>query len=1062
MFRLHALNPFLRLVAVLLSLLFIGQTTGQDPRPTGQGTVDFAKDIQPLFAAKCFSCHGDEKHESGLRINSRDAALRGGDNGRLLIAGNSTESMLTQVLAGTHESVERMPADDEPISAEQVALVRKWIDQGAKWPDEMAYSPSIHWAFVPPVRPTPPSVKHRDHVRNAIDQFVLAKLEAADIQPADAASNETLLRRLSLDLIGLPPSISDLESLNEADSKGALPRHIDRLLDSQHFGERWGQLWLDAARYADSDGFEKDKPRFVWAYRDWVVNALNQDMPYDQFVIKQIAGDLVSDRTDDDIVATGFLRNSMLNEEGGVDPEQFRTEGLFDRMDCISKSILGLTIQCAQCHDHKFDPISQKQYYQLFAFLNNDHEASGVYYNVDQRMQVERVKRQINNLEAQLKHSTPGWQERMSQWEDSIKDDRTEWTVVTIRHTPGDNGVRYYYYDDGSLRASSYAPTQWTANFTGSTSATKITAFRLEQLPDPNLPCGGPGRSIYGMSALSEFQIEASDLNDSSKTVKVKFAKATADFSNEDRLLEPEFQSMRRQADGGDKRHYGPIEFAIDGDGDTAWGIDAGPGRRNVARKAVFVLDKPLEFNGGAQLKIGLQQAHGGDNSDDNQNFNLGRFRLSVTTEPDVVADPIPDNVRQILKLPAADRSPRQVAVVFSYWRTTVTEFKAVNEKIEALWQQFPEGTPTLTLAARTGKGPHDRVRPTKVFHRGDWLQPSEEVTFGVPKFLHPLSDDADGSRMTLARWLVDRKSPTTARVIVNRIWQAYFGVGLVDSPEDFGVRAKPPTHPELLDWLACELMDSGWSLKHIHRLICNSATYQQTSHATGKVYQDDPQNRVLARGPRLRVDAEIVRDVALFTSGLLNLQLGGRSVYPPAPEFLFKPPVSYGPKVWNVEEDDQKYRRSLYVFKFRSVPYPVLQTFDAPNGDFSCVRRERSNTPLQSLITLNETQFMDCARALAKRALNDGGDSHEDRLGYAFRRVLSRNPSPKEMQQIRKLWDDQVEYISEGWVNPIELATGGTNVPSDLAKGTTVTQLAAYTVVARVLLNLDETITKE
>ncbi|MFC1757645.1 PSD1 and planctomycete cytochrome C domain-containing protein [Planctomycetota bacterium] len=1067
----------IRLLQLFLPILFLpfpfaGQANAQNDRPEqtatpdqseqDQDVVDFAQQVQPLFASKCYACHGDEQHEAGLRLNSRTAAFQGGDNGKLLVVGNSADSILFQVLTGKHESIERMPAEASPLSDKEITLVGRWIDQGAKWPDAMAHSPSTHWAFVPPTRPTPPAVTHADNVRNPIDQFVLAKIEASQLKPSAPASKETLLRRLTLDLIGLPPTLPEVDALLADDTDEAIRSQIDRLLDSPHFGERWGKLWLDAARYADSDGFEKDKPRFVWAYRDWVVEALNEDMPYDQFVIKQIAGDLLKAKTDGDMVATGFLRNSMLNEEGGVDPEQFRTEALFDRMDCIGKSILGLTIQCGQCHSHKFDPISQKEYYQLFAFLNNDHEASGVHYDVDQRMQVGNLKRQIDELETSLKHSHPDWQQQMNRWEDSAKDDQPEWTVVNLQNAKGDNGVRYYSYDDGSVRAASYAPTQWTATLVGSTKVSKITAFRLEQLPDPNLPCGGPGRSIRGMSALSEFQIEANDASDPSQSAPAKFASATADFSNEDRLLEPEFQSQRRKNKGGDKRRYGPVKFAIDGNGDTAWGIDAGPGRRNVARKAVFVLETPIEFAGGVDLKVKLQQSHGGDNSDDNQNHNLGRYRLSVTTEPDAVADPIPNDVRTIFRIARSDRSPRQVATVFRHWRTTVPEFTAVNEKIETLWKQHPEGTPTLTLAARTGEAAHDRIRPTRMFKRGDWLQPADEVKFGAPAILHPLPADADSSRLTLARWLVDKRSPTTARVIVNRIWQSYFGVGLVDTPEDFGVRANPPSHPDLLDWLACELMDSGWRMKHIHRLICNSATYQQTSHAPRQAYEENPQNRMLTRGPRLRVDAEIVRDIALVASGLLNPQLGGRGIYPPAPDFLFKPPVSYGPKVWNVEPGDQKYRRSLYIFKFRSVPYPVLQTFDAPNGDFSCVRRERSNTPLQSLITLNETQFMDCARALAKKALNNGGKSHTERLVYAFRRVLARTPTPDELQELRRLWKQEVSYIGEGWVNPIELATGGTTVPADLAEGTTVTQLAAYTVVARVLLNLDEAITKE
>ncbi|MEZ6117844.1 MAG: DUF1553 domain-containing protein [Pirellulaceae bacterium] len=724
--------------------------------------------------------------------------------------------------------------------------------------------------------------------------------------------------------------------------------------------------------------------------------------------------------------------------------------------------MLGLTIQCAQCHSHKFDPISQTEYYRLFAFLNNDHEAFAVYHSPQQRTEIQRIQQQIQRIETQLQQDHPDWQQRMAEWEDQVRNNQPEWTVLVVRNTTGDNGVRYYYYDDGSLRASSYAPTQWTAYFTGTTSAKRITAFRLEQLPDPNLPGGGPGRSIKGMSALSEFHIEAAPANNRDATKKVEFASATADFANEARALESEFVSQYRINNGGDKRTYGPVEFAIDSDGDTAWGIDAGPGRRNVARKAVFVLKEPLENSDGTFLNIGLQQNHGGDNSDDNQNHNLGRFRLSVTDAPNPIADPVPLEVREILQIPPSQRTATQIATVFRYWRTTVAEFAAANQQIEELWQQFPEGTPTLTLAARTGNSPHDRLRTTHMFKRGDWLQPGEQVQFGTPDFLHPLPEGADASRLTLARWLVDRRSPTAARVIVNRIWQAYFGVGLVDTPEDFGVRSTAPSHPELLDWLACELMDNNWSLKHIHRLICSSATYQQTSHASPEAYQADPQNRLLARGARFRVDAEIVRDIALSASGLLNADIGGRSVYPPAPSFLFQPPVSYGPKVWDVEPDDQQYRRSLYVFKFRSVPYPTLQTFDSPNGDFSCVRRERSNTPLQSLITLNEPQFMECARALAKNTLASGGPTDESKITFAFRSVLSRTPSPGELNDLHALLKREIEYIGQGWVNPIELATGTNRVPTDLQDGQTVTQLAAYTVLSRVLLNLDETITKE
>jgi len=916
--------------------------------------------------------------------------------------------------------------------------------------------PTKHWAFKSPVRPQLPETINKRWPANPIDRFILARLEKENLKPSSEADRITLLRRLSLDLIGLPPAIAEVDAFLADKSPNACEKQVERLLSSPHYGERWGRHWLDAARYADSDGFEKDKPRFIWAYRDWVIDALNRDMPYDQFIIEQIAGDQLPNATQEQIVATGFLRNAMLNEEGGVDPEQFRMEGLFDRMDCIGKSVLGLTIQCAQCHNHKFDPLKQEEYYRLFAFLNNDHEASTIQYPTEQQMLVANLARQMRDLEAGLRHTTADWQERMIQWEDSVKDNQPEW--VTLRCVnAGDNGERFYYYEDGSIRAASYAPTKWTAHFRGTNTSPSIGAFQLEQLADPNLPCGGPGRSIKGMAALSEFKVEAIDLQNRTNKVEVKFVKATADFSNEEKELEPEFNDKSDK-----KRVYGPVEMAIDGKDTTAWGIDAGPGRRNQARKAVFIPEKPLTFANGVELNIRLMQNHGGNNSDDNQNHNLGRFRVSVTAATDAVADPLPAGVREILKVPRGQRTEAQIAAVFSYWRTAVTDFKDTTEKIESLWKQRPEGMPTLTLVARKGRVPEDTPRTTHMLKRGDWLKPGSEVSFGVPAFLHPLPPDADGSRLTLARWLVDKQSPTTARSLVNRTWQAYFGLGLVDTPEDFGTRSEIPSHPELLDWLACEFMDSGWSLKHMHRLIVSSATYRQSSRVTKELYAKDPYNRLLARGPRFRVEGEIVRDIALATSGLLNPAMGGRSVYPPSPEFLYQPPASYGPKSWNEDTGPERYRRSLYIFKFRSVPYPMLQTFDAPNGDFSCVRRLRSNTPLQALVSLNETEFVECAQALARKVLAEGGKTDADRIGYAFRQTLSRSPTESEKQELMALLQREEKHIAEGWVNPHELATGKNESPARLPDGATPTQLAAYTVVSRVLLNLDETITKE
>jgi len=1044
-------------VAMLAVLLTTG-VAAELPPPAAR-PVDFARELQPLFAARCYDCHGEKKQESAFRADNRADLLKGGDHGPAIVMGKSAESIIVQVLAATHADIAAMPKKKEKFTPEQIGLVRAWIDQGALWDQattpQTALARTNHWAFTAPVRPKVPAVRNGKWPRTPIDNFILARLAAEKLKPAPEADKTTLLRRLSLDLIGLPPTPEEVDAFLADRAPGAYARQVERLLASPHYGEKWGRFWLDAARYADSDGFEKDKPRFIWMYRDWVVSAFNRNLPYDQFILEQLAGDELPDATQDQRVATGFLRNAMLNEEGGADPEQFRMEALFDRMDCIGKSILGLTIQCAQCHDHKFDPISQKEYYRLFAFLNNDDEGAAVAYTVEQQMRVANLARQISDLEAGLRHTTPDWEEQMARWEATVRNDQPAWTVVPCVNA-GDNGERFYQYTDGSIRAASYAPTKWTAHFRGTNGLPFIGAFRLEQLTDPNLPCNGPGRSIQGMSALTEFKVEAVDAQNPTNKLVVKFVRATADFSNPEKELEKEFDDR-----SGKKRVYGPVEFAIDGKSDTAWGIDAGPGRRNQPRKAVFLPSAPLIFTNGVVLNFSLEQNHGGWNSDDNQTHNLGRFRISVTDATNAVADPLPTAVREILNLPPGQRTPRQTAAVFSYWRTTRPEFAEVNQRIEALWRQRPEGTPTLTLVARNAATGDHAPRTTHLLKRGDWLRPGEAVVAGVPDCLHPLPPGADGSRLTLAKWLVSTNSPTTARSFVNRVWQSYFGTGLLETSEDFGTRAEPPSHPELLDWLACEFMATGWDIKRLHRLIVNSATYRQSSRITPGLYERDPNNRLLARGPRFRVEAEQVRDIALAASGLLNPEMGGRAVYPPAPEFLFQPPASYGPKSWPVDHGPERYRRSLYVFRFRSVPYPALQTFDAPNGDFSCVRRLRSNTPLQALVTLNEPVFVECARALARKTLTEGGLTDAARINFAFRRALSRPPTDRERKGLLSLLAQQQHHIGEGWVNAAELATGTTRV-EELPANTTPTQLAAYTVVARVLLNLDETITKE
>jgi hypothetical protein len=695
----------------------------------------------------------------------------------------------------------------------------------------------------------------------------------------------------------------------------------------------------------------------------------------------------------------------------------------------------------------------------MFAFLNNCHEAQVTVYTRAQQDEWKATANLIQKIEDRLQSANPDWRERMAAWEQNIRQEKpTDWTVVKTQHIDT-GGQKYYELDDGSTIAAGYAPTMHTTEFQAEIKPAKISAFRLELMNDQDLPHGGPGRSVYGTCALTEFQVDAIPLDHPDQHLKLKFSKATADVNPPERELDKIFDNR-----SGQRRVTGPIAFANDGNNTTAWGIDVGPGRSNVPRHAVFTLDKPLEASAGVRLTFKLVQNHGGWNSDENQNNNLGRFRFAMTPTDSAVADPLPADVRAIVQIQAAKHTDQQTSTLFSYWRTTVPEWSEENRRIEALWQSHPQGATQLALEER------DSPRSTHRLERGNFLAPAEVVTPGVPAFLPPLEQEdkskATASRLDFARWLADRRSPTTARSIVNRIWQAYFGTGLVATAEDLGSQGDPPSHPELLDWLAVELMDHNWSLKHIQRLIVSSATYRQSSHVSPQLLERDPANRLLARGPRYRVDAENVRDVALAASGLLNPTVGGPSVFPPAPEFLFQPPASYGPKTWNVDTGPDRFRRALYTFRFRSVPYPMLQTFDAPIGEIACARRARSNTPLQALTTLNEPLFVECARALAVKLLIDGGATDGQRLAYAVRRCLSRDPKGDEQKVLSEFLDRQRQRFNHDGVDPWPLLATDDKAKQKIAAaipaGVTPGELAAWTAVARVVLNLDETITKE
>ncbi len=992
--------------------------------------VDFASQVQPILSENCYACHGPDEAsvEAGLRLDRHDLALKGGDSGAAIVPGDPTKSLLIERISLAHDDDDLMPPSEkkDPLTKPQTQILNQWIQEGAKW--------GQHWAYAPPVRPTIPKVTATSWPQNPIDHFVLARLEAESLKPSPKAPPRTLLRRLALDLVGLPPSLKDLATFKttEIDSR------ILALLASPHHGEKWGREWLDVARYADSSGYEKDLPREMHFYRDWVVRALNDDMGYDQFIIRQIAGDLLENATQDDFIATGYLRNSMTNEEGGAKPEQFRVEGLFDRMDAIGKGILGITTQCAQCHTHKYDPLTHDEYFGLFSFLNNTRETSHPAYSPKDQQRITSLKEKTLKIEERFKTIQPDWQKSFHSWEEELLSlPSTNWIVQEIAQF-GDDGQKYQNLPDGSLINQGYAATKMSAPFQHQrTTLNEVFAVRLELLNDPYLALNGPGRSMAGTGALSEYTLRVDEKD-------AVFKSAVASVNPSDAKLDRMRYPLNAQR-GPDDRITGHAAYAIDRNEKTAWSNDLGPGRSNDPQVLIMELAAPIENAMERDLKTYLVQKHGGWNSDDNQTFNIGRFRLSFSKAKPNALDSLPPLVLEALL--SDKRSAKQERLLFSHWVRQQETFAPHLAEIKELWKAHPR--PAVALIARKTKHP----RETRLFDRGEQSKPKHPVKPHTPAFLHPLPDGDPNSRLTMARWLVDRKSPTTARTIVNRIWQSYFGKGIVETPEDFGLQSPRPSHPDLLDWLSVEFMENNWSLKHLHRLIAGSATYQQDSKHTSSLREADPNNRLLARGPRLRVPAETIRDIHLSVSGLLNPQLGGRCVFPPAPDFLFQKPSSYGPKIWHTEMDTQRYRRALYTFRFRSVTHPMLIAFDAPVGDAACVRRTSSTTPLQALVTLNEPMSVELAIALAHRILQTS-------IEAAFERCTSRPPTPVELKILKDLFTSQKQDYSQNPESARELLKTYAPIGVDLSIHP-VPDLAAAVAVAQTLLNLDETISK-
>jgi mono/diheme cytochrome c family protein len=1011
---------------------------------------DFQREVQPILAEHCAHCHGldADTRQGGLRLDVRDAVLAGGDSGLpAIVVGKPADSELVRrIRSQDPDEIMPPPREHKPLTPEKMAIIEAWIAEGAEYVG--------HWAFEPPRKAAPPQVAGGTNqaLTHPIDAFVRANLADHSLAPAPRADDHTLCRRLWLDIVGLPPSPADLEAF----ARDGYEATVDRLLASERYGEKWARHWLDLARYADSNGYEKDMPRDMWAWRDWVIAAFNHDMPYDQFVVEQLAGDLLPNASQDQIVATGFLRNSMLNEEGAIIPEEFRMVEMFDRVDCIGKAVMGLTTGCAQCHSHKFDPLSHEEYFGVFAFFNDTYEARSPVYTPADGRKLDEIRQRIAKTEKRITTERPQWREELAAWERQVSAGLVPWTVVEMEEMSSNFLLCHpTQRADGSILMLGHRDK--VIDLDSAPDLAGVTGLRLEALTDRDLPSGGPDRD--GTWGLAELDVRVKKPG-ATAWETLKLVHPTADFAQPERKV-PHPDAAKKgngkadaaratDKDTGPKlASIGPVANLIDDDRHSSWDPDRGPLLRHQPSCAVVQFEQPLDLPAGTKLRVSVRMMGHMSNM-------LGCCRVSLTKSPAPVALAVDHAAILAVAKPAEKRTAADTAAIFTAWRKTVPQLASINDEIAGLWAAVPEPlTSVMHLANRSA----DQHRPTHRLDRGVWNAPKEEIEPHVPAALHPFPPDVPKDRLGFARWLVDERSPLAARVAVNRIWQALFGQGLVETPDDFGTRAPVPEYRNVLDWLAVDFMEQGWSQKRAIRQIVMSETYRQSSAATPETLSHDPNNRFLARGPRFRPDAEVVRDVVLAVSGLLKEKVGGPSVYPPVPQNVLD--YNFTPIPWPEAKGPDRYRRSLYTFRRRSMPDPALGTFDAPTGDISCARRVRSNTPLAALTGLNEPIFVEAARVLALRTLKEGGSDDASRLDHAFLLCTSRKPSAVEKQEILAFLAAQRQKFADGWLNPREVATGSAEKLPPLPAGTTPQDAGAWTLAARVLLNLDETVTK-
>jgi hypothetical protein len=971
---------------------------------------DFAREVRPLLSNRCFKCHGpDEDHqEAGLRLDVREVALAELDSGtRAIVPGHPDDSELIARITSTDPDLVMPPPHTKvTLTEDEKRILTAWVAAGAD------YRP--HWAFVKPERPALPEAENDGWARNEIDRFVRTRLREEGLAPSPEADRAALCRRVHLDLVGLPPTPAELDAFLADDAPDSYERLVDRLLASPRYGERWARRWLDLARYADTNGYEKDRQRSIWPYRDWVIGALNDDMPFDAFTIRQIAGDLLPSATPADIIATGFHRNTMINEEGGIDPLEFRYLAMVDRVGTTGAAWLGLTTACAQCHTHKFDPITHTDYFALMALLDNADEPEWTLPSADRDRRLNDVHRQIEQAWAELPKKWAAPPERFAAWDEEESRRAVDWTVakpMSVTSSLPHLVVR----DDGSVLAGGDVAKSTVYEVVLPPATTETRAIRLEVLPDESLPIHGPGMTWYegdkGGFFLSECEVTAGDR-------RIAVARGTESHAG----------------NPSSSRGASSAANTIDGDMSSGWGIDGQQGRPNAA---VYVLVEPVPA--GTPLTLTLR-------SERHYACPIGCFRVSVSSCGDAEARGHTSAEEAALVKPVDSRSATERDLLQRRFLASAPELAEPVKEIRKLEDSLRDGTTTLVLRER----PAESRRVTHRRHRGEFMQPKEEVRPAAPAFLPPLPADAPSDRLALAKWLVSPDNPLTARVTVNRHWQAFFGRGFVKTLEDFGYQSDPPSHPDLLDWLAVTFMhDLNWSQKKLHRLIVTSATYRQASTVTPDLAARDPANVLLARGPRARLEAEVIRDSMLAAAELLTTKMGGPGVRPPQPEGVTE--VAYGSPKWPVSEGEDRHRRSIYTFQKRTAPFAMATTFDGPTGEACLVRRDVSNSPLQALTLLNDPMFVEVARALGAAAMQAGPDD-ATRLADLGRRLLSRRFDADETAALAAYLAAQRQRLAAGELDAAKLAGEA---------GPDAAERAAWMLVARAAMNLDEAIVK-